>query len=160
MILHTSSTNKTKYVPFHSGTDGFVSEEVCRAKTSWNDPTTEQLLKEEMENCRQLLDLEPDSKWTMLTLALIAQSVDPEEHREEILSLYDKLQTVDAKRRRYYADQRSKFVIRQQVAKFFTDRLEKLDLSRQRLTVIYCQEQNTAGGCTKDMTIVACAHKY
>lgn len=134
-----------------SGTDGFVSEEVCRAKTSWNDPTTEQLLKEEMENCRQLLDLEPDSKWTMLTLALIAQSVDPEEHREEILSLYDKLQTVDAKRRRYYADQRSKFVIRQQVAKFFSDRLEKLDLSRQRLTVIYCK-QLLAFACEIDLS--------
>ena len=117
-----------------------MSEEVSGCKTSCNDPTTEQLLKEEMENCRQLLDLEPDSKWTMLTLALIAQSVDPVEHRDEILSLYDRLQTVDPKRRRYYADQRSRFVIRQQAARFFAERRNRLDLSCQGLTVVYFKQ--------------------
>ena len=117
-----------------------MAEEVSGGKTSCNDPTTVILLQEEMENCRQLLDLEPDSKWTLLTLALIAQSVDPMKHRDEILSLYDKLETVDPKRRRYYADQRSKFVIRQQLARFFADGNTKLDLSRHKLTAVYFKQ--------------------
>jgi len=110
--------------------------------SSTEDTTTRELLVEEMDNCRQLLELEPDSKWTLLTLALIAQSVDPVEHHYEILSLFDKLETVDSKRKCYYADQRSKFVIRQELAKCFSSGsvVTKLDLSHRRLTVLYYRQ--------------------
>ena len=50
----------------------YVSKEVTSPQATLDD-ATRQLLVEEMDNCRQLLELEPDSKWTMLTLALIAQ---------------------------------------------------------------------------------------
>ena len=50
----------------------YVSKEVTSPQSTLDD-ATRQLLVEEMDNCRQLLELEPDSKWTMLTLALIAQ---------------------------------------------------------------------------------------
>ena len=50
----------------------YVSQEVTSPQATLDD-ATRQLLVEEMDNCRQLLELEPDSKWTMLTLALIAQ---------------------------------------------------------------------------------------
>ena len=50
----------------------YISQEVTSPQASLDD-ATRQLLVEEMDNCRQLLELEPDSKWTMLTLALIAQ---------------------------------------------------------------------------------------
>ena len=50
----------------------YVSKEVTSPQATLGD-ATRQLLVEEMDNCRQLLELEPDSKWTMLTLALIAQ---------------------------------------------------------------------------------------
>ena len=50
----------------------YVSKEVTSPQATLDD-ATRQLLVEEMDNCRQLLELEPDSKWPMLTLALIAQ---------------------------------------------------------------------------------------
>jgi len=133
----------------------YVSPELLSFRTSKNDDVTDQLLVDEMDNCRQLLELEPDSKWTMLTLALIAQSVDPHKHYEEIVAIYDNLTKIDAKRKNYYKDQKSKFVTRHQLTKFFQCMLQdekeggegtigdsarsvmKLDLSKKGLTVVY-----------------------
>ena len=37
---------------------------------------TRSVLEEQLENCKQLLDLEPDSKWPLLTQAILADQGD------------------------------------------------------------------------------------
>ena len=117
----------------------YVSDNLLAFTTSNNDRGTEELLVEEMDNCRQLLELEPDSKWTLLTLALIAQSVDPVKHYQEIVTIYDRLTKVDPKRRNYYLDQRSKFVTRHEITEFYRayPGSSEIDLSNKGLTKVY-----------------------
>lgn len=38
---------------------------------------TRSVLEEQLENCKQLLDLEPDSKWPLLTQVIFARQGDP-----------------------------------------------------------------------------------
>ena len=38
---------------------------------------TRSVLEEQLENCKQLLDLEPDSKWPLLTQVILADQGDP-----------------------------------------------------------------------------------
>lgn len=90
------------------------------------------VLEQEMSNCRELLELEPDSKRTLLTLVLIAKSMDPIQHHNKILKLLNRLQEVDPKRRNYYADLRPKFIIEAALVVAFA-RPEKLTLSLKSL---------------------------
>ena len=120
----------------------YISTDLLSFTTSTNDEVTRQDLETEMSNCRQLLELEPESKWTLLTLGLIAQAVDSQSHYEEILTIYDRLINVDAKRKHYYLDQRSKFVIRQELVKFFRQMKDdstysKLDLEKLNVSNLY-----------------------
>ena len=50
--------------------------------------------------CRELLDLEPDSKWTRLSMVLVMEALDEEEHAEEILESLEKLKQVGIGSRR------------------------------------------------------------
>ena len=38
---------------------------------------TRSVLEDQLENCKQLLDLEPDSKWPLLTQVILADQGDP-----------------------------------------------------------------------------------
>jgi len=72
---------------------------------------TRSVLEEQLENCKQLLDLEPDSKWPLLTQARLMECLDKEGNHNDILATYSTLQTVDPLRRAYYRDMSSNLVI-------------------------------------------------
>ena len=65
---------------------------------------TRRVLEEELGNCEQLLELEPESKWPHYTRALIMLALDSRHHHQEIVSCLERLQEVDPLRRRYYQD--------------------------------------------------------
>ena len=71
------------------------------------------VLAREAETCRELLEIEPDSKWALLTLARLTQALaqlDPEAGGggggggavEEAAEMYRRLEAVDPDRRGYY----------------------------------------------------------
>ena len=73
------------------------------------------VLAREAETCRELLEIEPDSKWALLTLARLTQALaqlDPEAGGggggggggavEEAAEVYRRLEAVDPDRRGYY----------------------------------------------------------
>ncbi|KJE97250.1 geranylgeranyltransferase type II [Capsaspora owczarzaki ATCC 30864] len=73
-------------------------------------PGTREVLESELGAFRELLELEPDSKWAILTSLLLMHAIDMRAHREEILTSLDRLRAVDPCRRRYYNDLRTRLL--------------------------------------------------
>ncbi|XP_023322947.1 geranylgeranyl transferase type-2 subunit alpha [Eurytemora carolleeae] len=65
---------------------------------------TNNILKQALGNCEDLLELEPDSKWTLYTKVLILLNLDSRETHEEIISCLKSLREIDFMRRNFYAD--------------------------------------------------------
>jgi len=103
-------------------------------------PSTEtaKVLQEELDNCEQLLELEPDSKWTNYTKAMLMKALDSDRYFEEILAIYEKLKTIDNMRRNYYEDQKSKLVIEKALEK--STNFDLLDLSGTKLSRVYYKQ--------------------
>ena len=93
------------------------------------DEDTLQILKHEKETLMELIDLNEsavgsqaasaeEKKWTKLNLALVTKTIDdtPECH-DTILDMFTELESIDSKRKGYYADQRSRFLVEHKLRK-------------------------------------------
>ncbi|XP_026468734.1 geranylgeranyl transferase type-2 subunit alpha-like isoform X2 [Ctenocephalides felis] len=107
----------------------------------------------QMEACKSLLEMEPDSKWTLLTLALIMRALDCKKHHEESLQLLEKLQTVDQMRKGYYKDLRNRWVIEHSIENWLDnyhpgdDERNILNLRNKNLTAIYHKQYFLIANC-------------
>uniref|UniRef100_A0A182SEB5 Geranylgeranyl transferase type-2 subunit alpha n=1 Tax=Anopheles maculatus TaxID=74869 RepID=A0A182SEB5_9DIPT len=68
------------------------------------------VLKAQLASCQELLEYEPDSKWTLLTAALLMKAIDRRGYYGTIRQHLAKLETVDALRQGYYLDLASKWI--------------------------------------------------
>ncbi|XP_055596290.1 geranylgeranyl transferase type-2 subunit alpha [Uranotaenia lowii] len=96
------------------------------------------VLKTQLESCEQLLEFEPDSKWTLLTAAMLMKAIDRVQFYPQMISNLEKLQTVDPLRKGYYSDILQKWSIENRLVEW-TARLQDqpnaaLDLSGLGLT--------------------------
>ncbi|XP_054747210.1 geranylgeranyl transferase type-2 subunit alpha [Anastrepha obliqua] len=73
-------------------------------------------LRSQLESCESLLEYEPDSKWTLLTSALLMRAIDPQEYHTKSLENLEKLQKVDALRNNYYSDMASKWILEKRLS--------------------------------------------
>eukprot|EP00042_Codosiga_hollandica_P039426 m.330477 g.330477 ORF g.330477 m.330477 type:complete len:379 (-) comp55609_c0_seq7:153-1289(-) len=79
----------------------------------WQIPS-KQILEQELGTCRELLqELEdgPEYKWPLLALVYIRYALDPVAYMTDIFADIAKLMEIDADRRGYYADLRSRFTV-------------------------------------------------
>ena len=91
------------------------------------DSETLQILQQEKETLKELIELnesavgtqaasDEEKKWTKLNLALITKKIDQSpECVDTIAEMFSELENIDCKRKGYYADQRSRFIIENQL---------------------------------------------
>lgn len=95
-------------------------------------------LKNQLDSCNQLLEFEPNSKWTLLTAALLMRSLDRFQYHEKTLEFLRKLQLVDPLRKGYYMDLASKWILEIKLKDWIeSGQYDKIDLSCLDLTTIY-----------------------
>ncbi|KAF4659170.1 hypothetical protein FOL47_007699 [Perkinsus chesapeaki] len=62
------------------------------------------VLKEELASVEELLQIEPDAKYALLTKAKILRALDRETSKDEVRNIFVKLEEVDPLRRGFYQD--------------------------------------------------------
>lgn len=77
-------------------------------------------LQTQLQSCLDLLEYEPDSKWTLLTSALLMRAIDVNSYHEQSLSHLAKLVQVDALRQGYYKDLSARWTMEMALAKWPT----------------------------------------
>ncbi|XP_062124095.1 geranylgeranyl transferase type-2 subunit alpha [Drosophila sulfurigaster albostrigata] len=75
-------------------------------------------LESQLQSCRDLLEYEPDSKWTLLTSALLMRAIDPSKYHEQSLANLIKLEQVDALRKGYYEDLARRWTMEEALTKW------------------------------------------
>uniref|UniRef100_A0A182TYN8 Geranylgeranyl transferase type-2 subunit alpha n=1 Tax=Anopheles melas TaxID=34690 RepID=A0A182TYN8_9DIPT len=107
------------------------------------------VLKTQLASCLELLEYEPDSKWTLLTAALLMKAIDRRGYHETIRQHLTKLETVDALRKGYYLDLASKWAIENRLEQWIE--ADAINLSENRLVnrnlgvlrdLVFCQQLN------------------
>jgi geranylgeranyl transferase type-2 subunit alpha len=95
-------------------------------------------LNNQLDSCNQLLEFEPDSKWTLLTAALLMRSIDRFQYHEKTLEFMRKLQKVDQLRAGYYKDLASKWILEVKLKEWIHgENFNKIDLSSLDLSTVY-----------------------
>ncbi|KAI8079694.1 uncharacterized protein B0P05DRAFT_541630 [Gilbertella persicaria] len=92
---------------------------ILEDQSAWFALDKVQLLKDEIETVRELLEIEPDSAWAMQTLVhflsqmQLRSQIDKESIYAEIADILDKLMDIDKDRRFRYQDQKNKLLFDQ-----------------------------------------------
>lgn len=94
------------------------------------------VLQAELQSCNQLLDLEPQNKWCLLTIILLMRALDPLGHEKETLAHFQTLKEVDPMRSTYYSDLCSKFLIENTILKMEYAEVRVFSLSNKNLTTL------------------------
>ena len=60
------------------------ANEIVQASSDTIDQDTYGVLEQELDNCHELIDIEPDSKWPLYTKVLIMKTMDARKFHAEI----------------------------------------------------------------------------
>lgn len=106
-----------------------------------SEPVVEEF-KSQLSSCEQLLEFEPESKWTLLTAALLMRAIDSEEYHQRTIENLEKLKTVDSLRLGYYDDLITKWNIEGVLAKWLKlgDIGKPIDFSSLNLSCLYYEQ--------------------
>ncbi|XP_013133940.1 PREDICTED: geranylgeranyl transferase type-2 subunit alpha [Papilio polytes] len=83
-------------------------------ENKYSQPVIEEL-NDQLKSCRQLLVLEPDNKWTLLTTTVFLHCIDAKLNHKEAINNLQILQKLDYQRAGYYNDLISKWCIEEQL---------------------------------------------
>lgn len=76
------------------------------------------IIQQELDSLRELIELEPDSKWPLLTLEYLLGYWQEDIDSKELIDVLDKLCQVDSYRKNYYKDLRTNYIIRSKLKPF------------------------------------------
>ena len=101
-----------------AGGDAVLSSSATLPASKTADAATAEVLRQDLQNCRDLLELEPESKWTRLSLVLVLRALDEDAHAGDVADSLDALAGVDPKRAGYYGDLRSRLAVERRTRAF------------------------------------------
>lgn len=92
------------------------------------------VLDSQLESLRQLLEMEPESKWALLTYVLLLYTLKPNSYFENCLKNIKLLKEIDPLRKNYYYDLQSRYKIEYWIA---INNTENINLKGLGLTALY-----------------------
>ncbi|KAG5849778.1 hypothetical protein ANANG_G00075310 [Anguilla anguilla] len=113
--------------------DSATDQELFRSDLSVEKTS---VLQSELQSCTQLLELEPQNKWCVLTIVLLMRALDPLGYERETLAHFETLKDVDSMRSSYYSDLCSKFMIENTILKMEYAEVRVFSLSGKKLTTL------------------------
>ncbi|GAB0098222.1 Geranylgeranyl transferase type-2 subunit alpha [Sergentomyia squamirostris] len=137
-LLFIDENNQEYRLPVKScKDDGIIGVKLPKFEHIFGKAVVSQL-KEQLDSCNQLLEFEPDSKWTLLTAALLMRAIDRKAYHARALEFLRKLQSVDSLRCGYYQDLATKWTVEQVIEKWIEagDFDAPIDLSCLQITTI------------------------
>uniref|UniRef100_A0A1B6LIP6 Geranylgeranyl transferase type-2 subunit alpha n=1 Tax=Graphocephala atropunctata TaxID=36148 RepID=A0A1B6LIP6_9HEMI len=78
-------------------------------------PGVTEVLCNVLDSCQTLLELEPDTKWPLLTSVSLMQAIDRKKYKVEVLKYLNLLAKIDHLRANYYSDLKSRCVMEHQL---------------------------------------------
>lgn len=93
------------------------------------------VLSTQLDSLRQLLEMEPESKWALLTYVLLLYTLKPKDYFENCLKKLKLLKKVDTLRKNYYHDLESRYKIEYWIAN--NNNIDNVDLKEHGLTAFY-----------------------
>ncbi|CAH1726430.1 geranylgeranyl transferase type-2 subunit alpha [Aphis gossypii] len=109
-------------------------------KDIFNLNISEQLqlvLNGQLDSLHQLLELEPESKWALLTYVLLLYTLKPNNYFENCLKNIKLLKELDTKRKNYYHDLESRYKIEYWIANNNNNNMDDINLKGYGLTAFY-----------------------
>lgn len=130
--------DKERVLELRQCSDGFFALKCPKFEYEFGAAVIDEL-KNQLESCKQLLELEPDSKWTLLTTALLMRAIDRTAFHYKSIEYLNNLQTIDSMRKGYYEDLASKWTIEKQLEQWQSSKNipQEIDLQGLSLTSIY-----------------------
>lgn len=95
------------------------------------------VLNGQLDSLHQLLELEPESKWALLTYVLLLYTLKPKSYFENCLKNIKLLKELDTKRKNYYHDLESRYKIEYWVANNNNNNMDDINLKGYGLTAFY-----------------------
>ncbi|CAG0900240.1 unnamed protein product [Darwinula stevensoni] len=96
-------------------------------------------LTSQLQSCQELIELEPESKWPLLTSVNLMRAIDPLQYKDEVNMVLQKLKSVDSQRDNFYTDLKSKFLIENHLQQV-NWHAGSISFSEMSLSTIYCAD--------------------
>lgn len=93
------------------------------------------VMKTQLNSLQQLLEMEPESKWALLTYVLLLYTLKPKNYFEKCIEKLKLLKVIDALRKNYYNDLESRYRIEYWIAN--NNSIEFVTLKGYGLTAFY-----------------------
>ncbi|XP_050433795.1 geranylgeranyl transferase type-2 subunit alpha [Adelges cooleyi] len=94
-----------------------------------------EILNAQIESLNQLIEMEPESKWVLLTYVLLLYTLKPENYFEKCLANLSILKKIDKLRKNYYCDLESRYRIEHWISN--TQDTKYVNLRGYNLTAFY-----------------------
>ncbi|KAL0894810.1 hypothetical protein ABMA27_013335 [Loxostege sticticalis] len=98
----------------------FIGKNQISFQKSYSEPVLKEL-ETQLDACRQLLALEPDNKWTLLTTTVFLYCIDAKKYHNEVIENLQALKSIDKLRIGYYNDLITKWCIENQLNNYHGD---------------------------------------
>lgn len=133
--------DKLNFSAKKDGEDFFVLAKETSFGGTLSQPIVDEL-KSQLESCEQLLEFEPESKWTLLTAALLMRAIDREAYHQQTIDNLEKLKVVDCYRIGYYTDLIDKWNIERVLLQWLKegDLNKAVDFSAAKLGCLYYEQ--------------------